>query len=144
MTAAVETTRENLGKVRRGGRDARRELRSDRTTHMLPALKRNIPLVEPMSREQVEKIDNASMEILEEVGVIFRDPIALEDWKQAGAKVDGERVYLDRALVRELISTIPSSFTYHARNPANNLPFGGRKSMFIPMTGAPLTKQAVP
>jgi len=137
MTAAVETTRENLGKVRRGGRDARRELRSDRTTHMLPALKRNIPLVEPMSRDQVEKIDNASMEILEEVGVIFRDPIALEDWKQAGAKVDGERVYLDRALVRELISTIPSSFTYHARNPANNLPFGNDHSIFVPMTGAP-------
>ena len=30
------------------------------------------------------------MAILEEVGVVFRDPIALEDWKSAGADVRGE------------------------------------------------------
>jgi trimethylamine--corrinoid protein Co-methyltransferase len=34
------------------------------------------------------------MRILEEVGVVFRDPIALEDWRKAGVRVDGERVYL--------------------------------------------------
>jgi trimethylamine:corrinoid methyltransferase-like protein len=34
-----------------------------------------------------------------------------------GAKVVGDRVYLDRALVRELIATIPSGWTYRARNP---------------------------
>ena len=35
----------------------------------------------------------------------------------------GDRVYLDRGLVRELIATIPSDWTYHARNPDKNLPF---------------------
>ena len=122
---------------RRGGRGARRELRADRTTPMLPALKRNLPLVEPMSAEQVEKIDRASMDILEEVGVVFRDPVALEDWRRAGADVRGETVHLDRGLVRELIATIPSEFTYHARNPENNLPFGKDHMIFVPMTGAP-------
>ena len=48
-----------------------------------------------------------------------------------------ETVYLDRHLVKELIVTIPSNFTFHARNPANNLPFGQDYSIFIPMTGAP-------
>ena len=76
------------------------------------------------------------MAILEEVGVIFRDEIALADWKRAGAKVVGERVYLDRELVRELIATIPSSWSYQARNPAKSLPFGGKHSIFVPMTGA--------
>ncbi len=124
--------------TRRGGRNARREIRTDRTTKMLPALKRKLPLVEPMSPEQVEKIDNASLDILEEVGVVFRDDQAIEDWKRAGADVrDGDRVHLDRGLVRELMSSIPSSFTYHARNPDNNLPFGNDHSMFVPMTGAP-------
>ena len=104
---------------------------------MLPALKRKLPLTEPMSPEQVEKIDAASMDILENVGVVFRDPIALQDWTRAGAKVVGETVYLDRAMVRELIATIPETFTYHARNPANNLPFGADHSIFVPMTGAP-------
>ncbi len=121
----------------RRGRGARKAVRQTRDITMLPALKRQLPLTEPMNQEQIEKIDAASMAVLEEVGVIFRDEIALADWKQAGAKVDGERVYLDRHLVRGLIKTIPSSFTYYARNPANNLPFGHDHMIFVPMTGAP-------
>ena len=122
---------------RRGGRSARRALRSDRTAHMLPALKRQLPVIEPMDEEQVVRVDDASIAILEEVGVVFRDPEALRDWQQAGADVRGERVHLDRGLVRELISSIPESFTYHARNPNNNLPFGNDHAIFVPMTGAP-------
>ena len=93
--------------ARAGGRGARRALRAAPDFEMLPALKRGIPVCEVMGPERVEQIDNASMSILEEVGVVFRDDIALADWKRAGAKVVGERVYLDRGLVRELISTIP-------------------------------------
>ena len=126
------------GRTRRGGRAALRKKRQQRDTAMLPALKRKLPLTEPMTAEQVEKIDKASMSILEEVGVVFRDDQAISDWKAAGAEVrDGDRVHLDREMVRELIKTIPSSFTYHARNSANNLPFGNDHSIFIPMTGAP-------
>ncbi len=124
-------------KARRGGRGERRALRTKLNDTMLPNLKRNMPLVEPLSPEEIEKIDNASMCILEEVGVVFRDDIALEDWKAAGAKVEGDLVKFDRGLIRELISTIPSDFTYSARNPKNNLDLGGVNSMFIPMTGAP-------
>ena len=80
------------------------------------------------------------MDILENVGVQFRDDIALADWKAAGAKVEGEMVYLDRYLVRELIATIPETFTYQARNPANSLPFGSDHGMFVPMTGAPFLR----
>jgi trimethylamine--corrinoid protein Co-methyltransferase len=93
-----------------------------------------------MTPDQIEKIDAASMNILENVGVQFRDNIALADWKAAGAKVVGEIVYLDRHLVRELIATIPETFTYHARNTANSLPFGSDHGMFIPMTGAPFLR----
>ena len=128
-----------VGSVRRG-RGARTALRQARDITMLPALKRGIPLMEPMSAERVAQIDTASMDILEQVGVVFRDPIALEDWKRVGADVRGERVYLDRALVRGLIKSIPSSFTYHARNPANNLPFGKDHAIFVPMTGAPFLR----
>ena len=49
-------------------------------------------------------------------------------------------VYLDRYLVRELIATIPETFTYHARNSANSLSFGSDHGMFIPMTGAPFLR----
>ena len=95
--------------TRAGGRGARKALRAAPDFSMLPSLKRGLPDCEAMTQEQVERIDAASMAILEEVGVIFRDAIALEDWRRAGAKVVGERVYLDRHLVRELISTIPAT-----------------------------------
>ena len=127
---------EAVGKVRRG-RGARKATREARDFSMLPALKRRLPHTEVMDAEQVQRIDAASMDILENVGVVFRDPIALEDWRNAGAKVRGETVHLDRALVRELIATIPSSFTYHARDPQKSLPFGNEHSIFVPMTGAP-------
>lgn len=129
-----------VGTTRRG-RGARKAMRQTRDIKMLPALKRKIPLTEVMDAEQVERIDAASMSILEEVGVVFRDPIAIADWKAAGADVrDEDRVHLDRGLVKELIATIPGSFTYTARNPANNLPFGNDHGIFVPMTGAPYVR----
>ncbi|WP_136439630.1 trimethylamine methyltransferase family protein [Pacificoceanicola onchidii] len=134
MNAQAPQTRT---RSRAGGRSARRSLRSARDFTMLPGLTNVLPRCEVMDGAQVERIDAASMDILENVGVVFRDPIALEDWRRAGAKIDGETVYLDRGLVRELIKTIPSDFTYHARNPANNLRLGGRNAVFVPMTGAP-------
>jgi trimethylamine--corrinoid protein Co-methyltransferase len=131
------TVVEAAPRARRGGRGARRELRGIRDTTMLPALRRRLPPTEPLDTEQIARIDAASMAILEDVGVVFRDPVALADWRRVGADVRGERVHLDRGLVRTLIATIPARFTYHARNPALNLPFGADHSIFVPMTGAP-------
>ncbi|WP_299348395.1 trimethylamine methyltransferase family protein [uncultured Shimia sp.] len=125
---------------RGGGRAARRAVRTAPNFDMLPGLENALPLTEIMDGSQVERIDNASMDILENVGVQFRDAIALEDWKKAGAKVVGEMVYLDRHLVRDLISTIPETFTYHARDPNKNVALGGRNSVFVPMTGAPFLR----
>ncbi|WP_428671463.1 trimethylamine methyltransferase family protein, partial [Roseibium sp.] len=125
---------------RSGGRAGRRAIRTAPDHRMLPGLTRKLPLCEPLDEDQIRRLDNASMSILEEVGIVFRDPIALDDWKKAGARVDGERVYLDRGLVRELIRTIPPSFTYHARDHRKNVPLGGNRSIFVPMTGAPFLR----
>jgi trimethylamine--corrinoid protein Co-methyltransferase len=42
-----------------------------------------------MDGAQIEMIDAASMDILENVGVQFRDPIALEDWRNGRRKGRG-------------------------------------------------------
>ena len=128
---------EAAGSVRRG-RGARKAARQTRDSRMLPALKRNLPLTEPLDPERIERIDAASMDILENVGVVFRDPVAIEDWKRAGADVRADdRVHLERGLIRELIASIPETFVYTARNPENSLPFGRDRAIFVPMTGAP-------
>jgi trimethylamine--corrinoid protein Co-methyltransferase len=123
--------------TRSGGRSKRRALRSGNLEAMLPGLRINLPLTEPLDPDQIEKIDRASLDILEEIGVVFRDPIAIEDWKRAGARVDGDLVRFDRYQIKELISTIPSRITYHARDPGKNIDIGGPYAMFVPMTGAP-------
>ena len=71
-------------------------------------LTRAMPLCEVMSGEQVERIDAASMDILENVGVRFRDPIVLVHWRRAGAKVEYRMVWPDKGLIRDLIATIPT------------------------------------
>ena len=123
--------------VRTGGRAARRAMREATDFGMLPGLTSKLPLCEVMDDEKVHLIDDASMSILENIGIVFRDEIALADWRGAGADVRGEVVHLDRGLVRDLIKTIPADFTYHARNPQRNVKLGGRHSIFVPMTGAP-------
>ena len=104
-------------RARAGGRTARRSQRMVTDSRMLPGLTNALPLCDVMDGAQVDRIDAASMEILENVGVVFRDDIALADWKRVGADVRGDRVHLDRGLVRELIRTIPADFTYHAPQP---------------------------
>lgn len=126
--------------ARRGGREARRALRTARNDAMLPQLTRGLPYLEPLSEEQILRIHDASMAILQEVGVDFRDEVALQQWRAAGAKVDGQRVYLDRAHVMELISSIPEEITLHARDPRKNVTIGKGKSIFVPMTGAPFVR----
>ncbi|MBX2868909.1 MAG: trimethylamine methyltransferase family protein [Acidiferrobacterales bacterium] len=125
---------------RRGGRRSRRDLRTNVVEGMLPSLTRNLPYTEPLSQEQIVQIDNASMAILEEVGVDFRDPVAIEDWKRVGADVDGDRVRFDRNLIKELIRSIPSTIQLHARNPDHHVEIGKGKSIFVPMTGAPFIR----
>lgn len=122
---------------REGGRSARRAKRLARVNHMLTSLENKLPPLELLAPEQLERIHEASLSILEEVGIEFRDPVALQQWREAGADVEDQRVRPDRALVTELIKTIPGRVTLHARNPERSVEVGGRHAIFVPMTGAP-------
>lgn len=89
--------------------------------------------------DQVEMITDTAFRILEEVGMDFLHPEALEILAKAGARVEpgSERVYMDRGLVKEALASAPSSFTLHARNPAHNLKIGGRNIVFGCVGSAP-------
>ncbi|MEM7536054.1 MAG: trimethylamine methyltransferase family protein [Chloroflexota bacterium] len=87
--------------------------------------------------EQIERIHNASMRILEEIGIRFYDDEALSLWEAAGAKVNHkeQHVWLDRELIMELVNKAPSSFTMRARNPERNVIIGGKNACFMPAAG---------
>ncbi|SVD44605.1 uncharacterized protein METZ01_LOCUS397459, partial [marine metagenome] len=79
---------DDLGRVRQG-RDARATKRRTRVRTWLPELERKIPWVDLLSEEQVRTIHEASMDVIEEVGVEFRCEDAIAMWRAAGASVDG-------------------------------------------------------
>jgi trimethylamine--corrinoid protein Co-methyltransferase len=127
-----------VGKVskRRGVRNARIASRSSYLEPMLPELNNSLAPSQILSAEQLNRLNDASMDILENVGVIFRDEIALEDWRKAGSKVVDNRVYLDRHHLQNLMKNVPVVFTLCARDAAKSLTIGSKQTIFVPMSGA--------
>jgi trimethylamine---corrinoid protein Co-methyltransferase len=70
-----------------------------------------------LTEEQVERIHDASLEILEDVGLKVRYEPARELFKKHGCSVEEERVKFPRAVVEKYRKLVPSSFTFHARDP---------------------------
>lgn len=87
--------------------------------------------------DALERLHDASLDILENVGLDFHDEEALDIWQRAGAKVDraSRHVWPDRGLVLEALKTAPSSFRWRARNPAHDVVIGGDSIAFGPCGG---------
>ena len=94
---------------------------------------------EPVSDEQLELIHDASLRILEQIGIDVLLPEAREIMVKAGATAKGERVCFDRELIMNSIATCPSEFTLHARNPAHNIRVGKNFVSFGTVASAPNT-----
>lgn len=93
--------------------------------------------LEVVTAEQIEQLHEASMQILEQTGIMFMDAEALALWEEAGAKVDHGRqhVWIDRGLLLELVAKAPEQFTWRARNPAHDRIIGGNYVNFVPHGG---------
>jgi trimethylamine---corrinoid protein Co-methyltransferase len=122
--------------ARRGRRDAaNRRGAGSLVKGAIPQLprhktKRAFPPMALVSADEVEAIHVASLKVLSEIGMDFMLPEARELWRKAGAKIDGERVRFDPAMIEEIMQTCPSEFMLHARNPANNAAIGGNNMTF--------------
>jgi trimethylamine--corrinoid protein Co-methyltransferase len=95
--------------------------------------------VDLVSEEQIEAIHQASLQILSEIGIDFLNPEARRLLAAAGARVDpdSERVRFDPDFIEDKISTAPSEFTIHARNPERNIHMGGDHVAFTAVSSPP-------
>ncbi|MFO1071779.1 MAG: trimethylamine methyltransferase family protein [Geminicoccaceae bacterium] len=125
---------------RRGGREARRAIRTTMAVRWLPPLRRGLPLYQVLSAEQEERIHEAAMRLLEETGIEFREEEALATWRAAGADVRDQRVRIPRALLLGLVARAPERFTLHARNPERSAEIGGDTMVFGPTYGSPFVR----
>jgi len=95
--------------------------------------------VDLVAEDQIEAIHETSLQILSEIGMDFLNPEARRLLADAGARVDpnSERVRFDREFIEEKISTAPSEFTIHARNPERNIHMGGDSVAFTAVSSPP-------
>lgn len=93
--------------------------------------------VDAVSADELESIHDASLTILEEIGMDMLHAEVREMLQNAGAEVDGVRVRFPRDLVESRIGLAPVSFSLHARNPARDLVIGGDAIAFCSVGSAP-------
>ena len=94
---------------------------------------------EPVNDDQLELIHDASLRILEQIGIDVLLPQARDIMVNAGATAKGERVCFERELIMQSIATCPAEFTLHARNPSHNIRVGRDFINFGTVGSAPNT-----
>lgn len=92
---------------------------------------------EPLTEEGVAAIHGAAMRILEEIGIAFLNPEALDLLRRAGCRIEGETVRMGRDMVMELVAGCPASFTITPRNPEREVSIGGRSMVFVNVSSPP-------
>ena len=95
--------------------------------------------VAAVSADELEAIHEASLQVLEEIGMDFLHAEARQILRDAGAEVeaDSERVRFPRGLVDTVIGLPPTEFRLHARNPERSVAIGGNAVAFCSVASAP-------
>ena len=99
-----------------------------------------LPILDP---EGVERIHDASIRVLEELGIELWSAEARQLFADAGATVDGEVVRVGRDVIEEALKTAPSSFTLTSRNADKQIEIGGNKIAFGLVAGPPAVHDEV-
>lgn len=99
----------------------------------------NQPPYDYLPADAIETIHATTLKVLEEFGIAFNHPDALEVLERAGAVVERETnlVKFPRALLLENIARAPAEFRLYARNPAHNVIIGGNHIVCAPVYGPP-------
>jgi len=88
--------------------------------------------LELLSRDELDRIHGATMEVLARRGIKVWEPQALKLFKEAGADVDEKTkmVRMSEDLVKETVGRAPSEFYLHGRDPKYRLRMGAKKVHF--------------
>lgn len=95
------------------------------------------PRYELLKREEIEKIHETSLRIMENIGIVFSYAPAREMLEKHGAKVEGHTVFFPKSMVEEKLKTVPSSFTLCGRNPEKNVVINTEETCYAGPYGSP-------
>ena len=101
----------------------------------------DLPRYEILSEEAMAVLDKGWRRIVSELGVEFMLPEAVEYFREAGQKVEGEKVFLDPEFLLEQVAKAPREFELQARNPEHSLHIGGNHMAFSAVYGPPFVRE---
>ncbi len=91
------------------------------------------PTMKVLTQEQLERLHQAALTILENTGLSIKLPEAVTMLKDAGARVEGEdRVYIPRNLVEKAIKEIPKEVNLYNRNGEHAMALRGTNCYYGP------------
>src|SRR5262249_48682559 len=100
-----------------------------------------MPHYEILSPDAINVLDAGWRRIVSEIGVQFAKPEAVELFRKAGQKIDGDVVKLDPEFVLEQVARAPGEFDVQARNPETSVHIGGDQMVFGAVYGCPFVRE---
>ncbi len=94
------------------------------------------------TKAQMDKLHDATLHVLREVGVVFHDREALEIFRRHGFRVDGRTVFFEEGQVRKALETAPARFEIAGRDPGRTVVLGGTGLAIAPGYGSPFLADA--
>ncbi len=127
---------------RGGGRAARVEERTgvDSGPSGPAFITRKVMPQDLIAPDGLDLIEAKADQILAEIGIDINEEQDREEFRAAGASIDGTRVRFEPGLVRELAQTAPREFVQHARNPDKSVVIGGNNVVMAPAYGSPFVR----
>lgn len=92
-----------------------------------------------ITKDEIELIHEYILKILSEVGVIIESDAAAEVFKKNGARVEGHKIFIDEALLKKGLSTVPKEFDIYS--PSGKLTLGESAPTICAGPVAPTTIQ---
>lgn len=127
----------NLPAATERRRERRERQREAAALPPMQQLQYGVPRYNLVNEAALQRIHDASMRILSELGIDFYDAEIRDILAAHGVKIVGETAYFTEAQIMEYVSKAPSEFTQQARNPVNNVRVGGNRAIFAPVYGPP-------
>ncbi|PWJ13777.1 trimethylamine methyltransferase family protein [Jannaschia seohaensis] len=100
-------------------------------------LRNPFPVMSVFSEDEARSIHETALRTLEELGLRVLLPAARDLYREGGARVDGDMVFLGREIVEAALAAAPKSIHCHAGAPGRDLVLELGALAFQPGAGAP-------
>lgn len=94
-----------------------------------------------IKNENLNRINDASIEMLETIGMEFVSPEAKEVLREHGVKIEKDRAFFTRNQIMEYMAKCPSEFKLCARNPEYDMNLNQEDVYYVPGYGCPKIRE---